>query len=153
MGGNLSHGPKIGFRDLWAIEPIWSSFVTAPAPGTPRIGYAKGYMAEIIAARKMPGHVMTKQDPRWPEEKSCAVQMPDGSWGYWTRHGVFGHGDVLGGWVILAGGRVINGRSWWTWDQGRVLDGTFPTIWMSQNMRRRWTWQVNQQGQLTQSGF
>lgn len=146
--GNLSRGPKVDPKSKSLWEPVWAMFVEPPAAGVPRIGFLSPSTAAAMVVKKMTGSLVTRDDPAYPRAQSCAVQMPDGSWGYWTRHG-----DVDAGWVVLAAGRVIAGKTWDRWQQGRVLDGRFPTIWLSMDMRRAWSWQVDQDGRLTQSGI
>jgi len=88
-------------------------------PGTPPIGYkTRGYAIGIAKRRHLDVH-----SSRFT---SGPVQMVDGTWGYWTAHGV-----GLDGRVLQLGGRCMHGADWARSERGGVLDARLPVIYMS----------------------
>ena len=83
------------------------------------MGYKSASRAEMAAERKNMAGLMGSG------QKCGPVQLPDGSWGYWTAHSVFD--SSLPGEVLLPGGKRIPGKDWngeltfWGIAQGRNL--------------------------------
>lgn len=74
------------------------------------MGYRSAKIAEAVARRK------NEVGLEGPGQLCGPVELPDGSWGYWTAHNAWGnepHGRVL-----LRGGKFIPGEYWRAFEAG-----------------------------------
>jgi hypothetical protein len=79
------------------------------------MGYRSARIAEAVARRK------NEVGLEGPGQLCGPVELPDGSWGYWTAHDAWGnepHGRVL-----LRGGKFISGEHWRAFEAGYVPGG------------------------------
>lgn len=67
-------------------------------------GYKSAKMAEVMARRR------NEVGLTGPGQECGPVQLPDGSWGYWTAHNVY-RGEPYGK-VLLPKGKFISGEQW-----------------------------------------
>lgn len=74
------------------------------------IGYKSAKMAEAMAGRR------NEVGLEGPGQICGPVELPDGSWGYWTAHNARGKEPY--GKVLLPRGRYIEGQVWKTYADG-----------------------------------
>ena len=68
------------------------------------IGYKSAKIAEAIARRK------NEVGLTGPGQQCGPVELPDGSFGFWTAHDIWGEEPY--GKVLLRGKRYIEGKQW-----------------------------------------